>query len=30
LDEVDAAHRYARQQGWLVESGKAFSRLGLS
>ena len=25
LDEFDAAHQYARQQGWLVESGKAFS-----
>jgi hypothetical protein len=27
LDESDAAHRYARQQGWLVESGKAFSTI---
>jgi hypothetical protein len=27
LDEFDAAHRYARQQGWLVESAKAFSAM---
>jgi hypothetical protein len=27
LVEFDAAHRYARQQGWLVESGKAFSSI---
>jgi hypothetical protein len=27
LDEFDAALQYARQQGWLVESGKAFSMM---
>jgi hypothetical protein len=27
LDEFDAAHRYAREQGWLVEAGKAFSTM---
>ena len=27
LVEFDAAHRYARQQAWLVESGKAFSSI---
>jgi hypothetical protein len=27
LDDFDAAHRYARQQGWLVEAGKAFSTM---
>jgi len=27
LDEFDAALQYARQQGWLVESGKAFSTM---
>jgi hypothetical protein len=27
LDEFDAAHQYARKQGWLVESGKAFSTM---
>ena len=25
LDEFDAARRYASEQGWLVEAGKAFS-----
>jgi hypothetical protein len=25
LDEFDAAHQYAREQGWLIEAGKAFS-----
>jgi hypothetical protein len=27
LDEFDAAHGYARQQGWLLESGNAFSTI---
>jgi hypothetical protein len=27
LVEFDTAHRYARQQAWLVESGKAFSSI---
>ena len=27
LGEFDAAHQYARQQGWLIESGKAFSTI---
>src|SRR4029077_643445 len=27
LDEFYAAHRYAREQGWLVEAGKAFSTM---
>jgi len=27
LDEFHAALQYARQQGWLVESGKAFSTM---
>jgi hypothetical protein len=27
LVEFDAALRYARHQGWLVESGKAFSTI---
>ena len=27
LDEFDAAQQYARQQGWLVEGGKAFSTM---
>ena len=27
LDEFGAAHRYAREQGWLVEAGKAFSTM---
>jgi hypothetical protein len=25
LDEFDAARRYASEQGWLIEGGKAFS-----
>jgi hypothetical protein len=25
LDEFDTAHRYAREQGWLVEAEKPFS-----
>jgi hypothetical protein len=25
VDEFDAARRYAREQGWLIEGGKAFS-----
>ena len=25
VDEFDAAWRYAREQGWLIEGGKAFS-----
>jgi hypothetical protein len=25
LDEFDTAWRYARERGWLVEAGKAFS-----
>ena len=27
LDEFDAAHQYARQKGWLIESGRAFSTM---
>ena len=27
LDECDAAREYARQNGWLVEAGKAFSTM---
>jgi hypothetical protein len=27
LDEFDAAHQYARQEGWLVEAGRAFSTM---
>jgi hypothetical protein len=27
LDEFEAAHRYARDRGWLVEAGKAFSTM---
>jgi hypothetical protein len=27
LDEFDAAHRYAREQRWLVEAGKVFSTM---
>jgi hypothetical protein len=27
LDEFDAARRYATEQGWLVEAGKAFSTM---
>jgi hypothetical protein len=27
LDEFDAAREYARQNGWLVEAGKAFSTM---
>ena len=27
LHEFDAAQQYARQQGWLVEAGKAFSTM---
>ena len=25
--DFDAAHRFAREQGWLVEAGKAFSTM---
>ena len=27
LDEFDDAHRYARQQGWRLKSGNAFSTI---
>ena len=27
LDDFDAAYRFAREQGWLVEAGKAFSTM---